>query len=122
MIFSDHEVSSAGAPFEHKVRSMSGPTFEHRNGMEIATFTDASQWEAWLATHGAERREIWMRIARADSGHTTVTADQALDVCLFDTAMPPALSEFGFGQGRVVYDALAQLTAEETGPSRGPRT
>ena len=82
MIFSDHEVSSAVAPFEHKVRSMSGPTFEHRNGMEIATFTDASQWEAWLASHGAERREIWMRIARADSGHTTVTADQALDVCL----------------------------------------
>ena len=50
--------------------------------MEIATFADASQWEAWLATYGTERREIWMRIARADSGHTTVTADQALDVCL----------------------------------------
>ncbi|MCE3275177.1 MAG: hypothetical protein K0R13_1032 [Propionibacteriaceae bacterium] len=28
---------------------MSGPTFEHRNGMEIGTFADASQWEAWLA-------------------------------------------------------------------------
>ena len=53
------------AAIEHKVRSMSGPMFEHRNGMEIATFADASQWEAWLAAHGAERREIWMRIARA---------------------------------------------------------
>jgi uncharacterized protein YdeI (YjbR/CyaY-like superfamily) len=38
--------------------------------------------EAWLAAHGAQRREIWLRIARRDSGYTTVTADQALDVCL----------------------------------------
>lgn len=61
---------------------MEGPTFEHRNGMEIATFADVSQWEDWLATHGAEREEVWLRIARRDSGQTTVTADQALDVCL----------------------------------------
>ena len=61
---------------------MSGPIFEHRNGMETGTFADASQWEAWLAAHGAQRREIWLRIARRDSGYTTVTADQALDVCL----------------------------------------
>ena len=61
---------------------MNGATFEHRRDMVIATFADASQWEAWLATHGAEREEIWLRIARRDSGHTTVTADQALDVCL----------------------------------------
>ena len=31
----------------------------------------------------ARRAEkIWLRIARRDSGYTTVTADQALDVCL----------------------------------------
>jgi uncharacterized protein YdeI (YjbR/CyaY-like superfamily) len=35
-----------------------------------------------LAAHGAERGELWLRIARRDSEHTTVTADQALDVCL----------------------------------------
>jgi ADP-ribose pyrophosphatase YjhB (NUDIX family) len=35
---------------------------------------------------------------------------EALDVSLFDTTAPPPLEEFGFGQGRVVYDALAQLT------------
>ena len=50
--------------------------------MEIATFADAAQWEAWLAEHGTTHRELWLRIARANSGHTTVTADQALDVCL----------------------------------------
>jgi uncharacterized protein YdeI (YjbR/CyaY-like superfamily) len=61
---------------------MSEPTFEQRNGMEIATFADADQWEAWLAQHAATRRELWLRIARANSGHTTVTADQALNVCL----------------------------------------
>jgi uncharacterized protein YdeI (YjbR/CyaY-like superfamily) len=61
---------------------MKGPTFEHRNGMEIATFADAAEWETWLAAHGAERGEVWLRIARRESGHTTVTADQALDVCL----------------------------------------
>jgi uncharacterized protein YdeI (YjbR/CyaY-like superfamily) len=61
---------------------MSDPIFEQRNGMEIATFADAAQWEAWLAQHGTTHRELWLRIARANSGHTTVTADQALDVCL----------------------------------------
>jgi uncharacterized protein YdeI (YjbR/CyaY-like superfamily) len=61
---------------------MSDPVFEQRDGMEIATFADAAQWEAWLAEHGATHRELWLRIARAKSGHTTVTADQALDVCL----------------------------------------
>ena len=61
---------------------MSDPTFEQRNGMEIATFADADQWEAWLGQHSATHRELWLRIARANSGHTTVTADQALDVCL----------------------------------------
>jgi len=61
---------------------MKGATFEQHRGMEIATFADASHWEAWLAAHGAEREEVWLRIARRDSGHTTVTADQALDVCL----------------------------------------
>jgi ADP-ribose pyrophosphatase YjhB (NUDIX family) len=34
---------------------------------------------------------------------------EALDVCVFDTATPPPLTDFGFGQGSVVYDALAQL-------------
>jgi uncharacterized protein YdeI (YjbR/CyaY-like superfamily) len=61
---------------------MSEPTFEQRGGMEIGTFADAGQWEAWLAEHGATSRELWLRIARANSGHSTVTADQALDVCL----------------------------------------
>lgn len=61
---------------------MSDLMFEQRDGMEIATFADAAQWEAWLAEHGTTHRELWLRIARANSGHTTVTADQALDVCL----------------------------------------
>jgi uncharacterized protein YdeI (YjbR/CyaY-like superfamily) len=61
---------------------MSDPAFEQRGGMEIATFADAVQWEAWLAEHGSTYRELWLRIARANSGHRTVTADQALDVCL----------------------------------------
>ena len=50
--------------------------------MEIATFADAAQWEAWLTEHGAEYRELWLRIARATSGRTTVTANEALDIGL----------------------------------------
>ena len=61
---------------------MKGPTFEHRKGMEIATFADAAEWETWLAAQGADCGELWLRIARRDSEHRTVTADQALDVCL----------------------------------------
>ena len=37
--------------------------------MEIATFADVSQWEDWLAAHGAEREEVWLRIARKIRTH-----------------------------------------------------
>src|SRR4029453_11274711 len=60
---------------------MSKPIFEQRNGMEIATFADAAQWEAWLAQHGTTHPELWLRIARANFGHTAVTGDQGVERC-----------------------------------------
>jgi uncharacterized protein YdeI (YjbR/CyaY-like superfamily) len=41
-----------------------------------------SQFEAWLAGHGGEEREVWLVIHKKASGKQTVTFDQLLDVAL----------------------------------------
>ncbi|MDL4775561.1 YdeI/OmpD-associated family protein [Actinomadura xylanilytica] len=47
----------------------------------VLVFEDASQWESWLADHH-DRAEIWLKLAKKNSGRTTVTRAQALDVAL----------------------------------------
>ncbi len=49
--------------------------------MEIMEFTDAAHWESWLASHH-ETTDVWMKIAKKGSSHTTVTIGEALDVAL----------------------------------------
>ncbi len=50
--------------------------------MEPVDFADATSWENWLAAHHDQAGEIWLRIARKNSGHTSVTVSDALDVAL----------------------------------------
>ncbi|AFH62839.2 hypothetical protein B2K_19320 [Paenibacillus mucilaginosus K02] len=45
-------------------------------------FTDAADWESWLASHHDRREEAWLRIAKKDSGKVSVTISEALDVAL----------------------------------------
>jgi uncharacterized protein YdeI (YjbR/CyaY-like superfamily) len=45
-------------------------------------FTDAAQWEAWLAGHHEDEGGAWLRIAKKGSGEVSVTAPQALEVAL----------------------------------------
>jgi uncharacterized protein YdeI (YjbR/CyaY-like superfamily) len=45
-------------------------------------FASQAAWEAWLAEHHATSPGLWLQIARKDTGITTVTHPEALDVAL----------------------------------------
>ncbi|GII04495.1 YdeI/OmpD-associated family protein [Planobispora takensis] len=45
-------------------------------------FTDAAQWESWLAAHHEDEGGAWLVIARKGSPVVAVTIEQALEVAL----------------------------------------
>lgn len=45
-------------------------------------FADQAAFEAWLEEHHATAPGVWIRIAKKASGIATVTAAQAIEVCL----------------------------------------
>ncbi len=49
---------------------------------KIKTFLDPAVFEAWLSTHHAREREVWLKIHKKSSGKATITAAEALDVAL----------------------------------------
>lgn len=49
--------------------------------LPVLPFADADAWEAWLVAN-AEAKGVWLKIAKKDSGHATVTYAEALDVAL----------------------------------------
>jgi len=51
------------------------------NDLPIKHFRNAAAWEAWLAAHPADKG-MWLKIAKKDSGVTSVTYAEALDVAL----------------------------------------
>jgi uncharacterized protein YdeI (YjbR/CyaY-like superfamily) len=55
---------------------------EAHNGMEVIAFGDAAQWESWLADHYELPAGAWLKIAKKNSGKTSVTLMEALDVAL----------------------------------------
>jgi uncharacterized protein YdeI (YjbR/CyaY-like superfamily) len=52
------------------------------NPKHIKAFKSEAAFEAWLRAHHARETEIWLRIYKKDSGQSTVTNAQALDVAL----------------------------------------
>src|SRR5262249_9342498 len=52
------------------------------NGLVVMTFTDAAQWESWLADHYDKRPGVWLKIAKQGSGARSVNATEALEVAL----------------------------------------
>jgi hypothetical protein len=50
--------------------------------VEVLTFATAADWEAWLAEHHTRPDGVWLKIAKRNSGETTVTISEALDVAL----------------------------------------
>src|SRR6478735_11700707 len=49
---------------------------------EVLTFADARELDEWLAAHPDRTEGVWLRIARAGSGATTVTYPEAVEVAL----------------------------------------
>ena len=49
--------------------------------LPVLPFADADAWEAWV-TANADAKGVWLKIAKKDSGHATVTYAEALDVAL----------------------------------------
>jgi len=52
------------------------------NPDKIRSFASESAFERWMAANHAREDELWLKIHKKDSGLPSVTAAQALDVCL----------------------------------------
>jgi uncharacterized protein YdeI (YjbR/CyaY-like superfamily) len=51
--------------------------------LETQLFNTPSSWESWLdVNHSTNTTGLWLKIAKKDSGVTSVTYDQALDIAL----------------------------------------
>jgi uncharacterized protein YdeI (YjbR/CyaY-like superfamily) len=48
----------------------------------IRSFRDAAAFEKWLAVHHDDWPELWLKIHKKGSGLRSITAPEALDVCL----------------------------------------
>lgn len=46
------------------------------------TFTSQSKWADWLARHHDDSAGVWLKIAKKDSGISSVTITEALDIAL----------------------------------------
>lgn len=55
---------------------------EALNNAGAIEFTDAAQWESWLAKHHEQSSGIWLLIAKKGSDRKLITISDALDVAL----------------------------------------
>ena len=49
---------------------------------EVIAFSNAAEFETWLADHVDERNGVWLKIAKKGSGIASLTGDEAVDVGL----------------------------------------
>jgi uncharacterized protein YdeI (YjbR/CyaY-like superfamily) len=49
---------------------------------DVIAFSDATEFETWLADHFAETRGVWLKIAKKGSSVASLTSDEAVDVGL----------------------------------------
>ncbi|MBB5956848.1 uncharacterized protein YdeI (YjbR/CyaY-like superfamily) [Saccharothrix tamanrassetensis] len=55
---------------------------ETLDGAGVIDFADAAHWEDWLAVHHDRSGGVWLKIAKKNSGRSSVTLPEALDVAL----------------------------------------
>lgn len=93
---------------------------------KIRSFRTAAAFETWLAKHHARETEIWLKVHKKDSGLTSVTHAQALEVALcwgWIDAIRKSFDEKSFLQrftprgkkslwSQVNRDHIARLTAD----------
>jgi uncharacterized protein YdeI (YjbR/CyaY-like superfamily) len=49
---------------------------------QARTFRDAAAFEAWLARHHDDAKEVWIKVHKKGSGLPSVTVEEALDIAL----------------------------------------
>ena len=50
--------------------------------LPILSFDTQRQWEAWLDKHHTDTKGIWLKVSKKDSGISSVSYSEALDVAL----------------------------------------
>jgi uncharacterized protein YdeI (YjbR/CyaY-like superfamily) len=50
--------------------------------LPIVSFSTARAWSAWLATHHASSRGLWLKLGKKGAGVSSITYAEALDVAL----------------------------------------
>jgi len=53
-----------------------------RGGLPVLDFADAQAWENWLAAQGGNAKGVWLKIAKAGNGASSLTKTQAIDAAL----------------------------------------
>ena len=57
-------------------------TDETRAGLPVLAFASAAEWEGWLRAAPRTSKGIWLRLAKKDSGRTSVSRQEAIDGAL----------------------------------------
>lgn len=55
---------------------------ETRAGLPIRAFADAASWETWLAAQPGDCPGVWLKLAKAGSGVSSVSKAEAIDSAL----------------------------------------
>ncbi len=51
-------------------------------GLQVLAFASPTEWDAWLAVHGATSRGLWIKIAKTSAGVATVSKAKAVETAL----------------------------------------
>ena len=101
----------------------------------IREFQDAAAFEAWLSEHHATENELWIKLHKKGSGLPTITAAEAVEVCLrwgWIDAIRKSFDEASFLQrytprgarsswSKVNVETVERLIAEGRMPEHGLR-
>lgn len=55
---------------------------EVTDAFQFMDFTNAADWESWIANHYDRQEGVWLRIAKKGSPNVSITIAEALDVAL----------------------------------------
>ncbi len=66
-------------------------------GLPILSFADLAAWEAWLTTQPRESKGMWLKLAKAGNGESSLTKAQAIDGALCHGWIDGQLGSFDDG-------------------------
>ncbi len=61
---------------------MDNPRSAGESGLEILSFTDPAQWEAWLTAHHEQPDGTWVKVAKKGSRLSLITVAEAGEIAL----------------------------------------